>query len=142
MKVGIVRAKFNEAITENLLKGAVDFFKNHNIDYDLYHVPGAFELPFATQQLALADLFDGLVCLGAVIRGETPHFDYVCQVVSHGIMEVSLSYDVPVTFGVLTTDTVEQAEQRSGEKTNNKGYEASKSLLDMIKFSDNVAQGD
>ena len=127
MKVAIVASRFNEFITSKLIGGAEDCLLRHGADSDdltLAWVPGAFEIPLAAQKLAKSGKYDAVVCVGAVIRGATPHFDYVCAEASKGIAHVSLETGVPVAFGVLTTDNIEQAVERAGTKAGNKGADA------------------
>ena len=137
IKVGIVAARFNEFITSKLIGGALDGLKRHDVkeeDVDLVWVPGAFEIPVAAQKLAQSGRYDAVICLGAVIRGNTSHYDYVCAEVSKGIAQVSLSAGMPVMFGVLTTDTIEQAIERAGTKAGNKGYDCALSAIEMVNL--------
>lgn len=137
-KIAIVAARFNGMITEKLLEGAKDaFLRNGGSEENLeiIWVPGAFEIPFASQKLAKLNRFSAIVCLGAVIRGETSHYDYVCSEVSKGISKVSLDYNIPVMFGVLTTDSVEQALNRAGIKAGNKGFECMMGAIEMVGLS-------
>ncbi|MEE0777067.1 MAG: 6,7-dimethyl-8-ribityllumazine synthase, partial [Bacillota bacterium] len=126
LKVAIIAARFNEFITGRLIEGAEDGLVRHGVNTDditLYRVPGAFEIPVAAQKAAGKGDVDAVICLGAVIRGNTPHFDYVAAEVSKGCAQVSLASGKPVVFGVLTTDTIEQAIERAGTKAGNKGYD-------------------
>ena len=126
IKVGIVAARFNEFIVSKLVAGARDGLLRHDVkdeDIDLAWVPGAFEIPLIASKMAKSGKYDAVICLGAVIRGATSHYDYVCSEVSKGIASVSLSSDIPVMFGVLTTDNIEQAIERAGTKAGNKGYD-------------------
>lgn len=126
MKVGIVVARFNEFITSKLLGGALDGLTRHDVpeeNVDVAWVPGAFEIPLIASKMAKSGKYDAVICLGAVIRGATSHYDYVCNEVSKGVAQVSLQSDIPVMFGVLTTDNIEQAIERAGSKAGNKGYE-------------------
>src|SRR6185437_10083522 len=133
LKFAVVVARFNSGITEKLLEGARDAFtKAGAVGIEVFHVPGAFELPLAAQKLAKS--YDGIVALGAVIRGETPHFDYVCDAAAHGLLQVSLETGTPVSFGVLTTDTLAQAEARAGGEHGNKGYDAAMTAIEMARF--------
>ncbi len=137
LKVAIVVSQFNSSITEQLLQGALDVLRRIGITEEtirVIRVPGSFEIPLAAQRLAQKGEFDAIVCLGCVIRGETPHFDYICQQVSRGIGEVGLKSDLPVTFGVITADTLEQAVNRSGPKDGNKGAEAALSAVEMASL--------
>lgn len=123
IKVGIVAARFNEFITSKLVGGALDGLKRENVkdeDIDVAWVPGAFEIPLIASKMAKSRKYDAIICVGAVIRGSTSHYDYVCSEVSKGIAQVSLANDLPVMFGVLTTDTIEQAIERAGTKAGNK----------------------
>lgn len=140
LKVGIIVSRFNKFITEKLLDGAVDGFRSHGGEEDkltVVHVPGAFEIPLVAERLAASGKFDALVCLGAVIRGETPHFDYVCDAVTRGIGDAVQTHKIPIGFGVLTTDDVQQAMERAGAKDANKGYEA---LLTAVEMADVIRQ--
>lgn len=137
LKVAIVVARFNDFVTTKLLNGAIDALKRNGVsdsDIDIIWVPGAFEIPLATQLLAEKKQYDGLIALGAVIRGETAHFDYVCSGVATGIATVNLKTEVPTMFGVLTTDTIDQAMNRAGLKGGNKGSDCVLSLLEMINL--------
>ena len=135
VKIGIVVARFNEFITGKLLAGAVDGLKRHNVEednIDVAWVPGAFEIPLIASKMAKSKKYDAVICLGAVIRGATSHYDYVCSEVSKGIATVSLNSDIPVMFGVLTTDNIEQAIERAGSKAGNKGYDCALSAIEMV----------
>ncbi|MFW5789649.1 MAG: 6,7-dimethyl-8-ribityllumazine synthase [Bacillota bacterium] len=137
LKVGIVTARFNEFISSKLLTGAKDALIRHGVeedDIDIAWVPGAFEIPLTAKKMAANDKYDGVICLGAVIRGATPHFDYVCAEVSKGIATVGLDTEKPVMFGVITTDTIEQAIERAGTKAGNKGFEAAVGMLEMANL--------
>jgi len=137
LKVGIVVARFNGFIAERLLEGALDALVRHGADdknIDVARVPGAFEIPLATARMAQSGKYDALICLGAVIRGSTPHFDYVASEVSKGVAQVSLSSGVPVAFGVLTTDTIEQAVERAGTKAGNKGFDAAMTAIETVNL--------
>jgi len=136
-KVAIIASRFNHLITDRLIEGAKDAFlrnggKEENLSLIL--VPGAFEIPFGLKKAIKSNKFDGIVCLGAIIRGATPHFDYVAAEATKGIANVTLQSDMPVTFGLLTTDTIEQAIERAGTKAGNKGFEAMLSLIEMINL--------
>lgn len=136
-KVGIVVSRFNSFICERLLEGATDTLVRHNAadeDIDVVRVPGAFEIPLVAKKLATSGRYDGVICLGAVIRGATPHFDYVCSEVSKGVASVSLDTDIPIAFGVITTDTIEQAIERAGSKAGNKGAEAAMVVIEMLNL--------
>ncbi len=137
IRIGIVVARFNEFITSKLLDGALDGLKRHNVaddSIDIAWVPGAFEIPLIASKMAKSGKYDAVICLGAVIRGSTSHYDYVCSEVSKGIANVSLKNDIPVMFGVLTTDNIEQAIERSGSKAGNKGYECALGAIEMINL--------
>ena len=137
VKIGIVVARFNEFITGKLLAGAVDGLKRHNVEednIDVAWVPGAFEIPLIASKMAKSKKYDAVICLGAVIRGATSHYDYVCSEVSKGIETVSLNSDIPVMFGVLTTDNIEQAIERAGSKAGNKGFECATGAIEMINL--------
>jgi 6,7-dimethyl-8-ribityllumazine synthase len=136
-KIAIISARFNHLITDRLVEGAKDAHLRHGgdeEDLDLVLVPGAFELPIALERLLNSGKYDAVCCLGAVIRGATPHFDYVSAEATKGIASVSLKYGKPVAFGLLTTDTIEQAIERAGTKAGNKGFEAMVSLIEMIQL--------
>ncbi len=137
LKFAIIVGRFNEFIGSKLLSGAMDGFKRHGVEeenIDIIWVPGAFEIPLVAKKLAQTKKYDAVICLGAVIRGATPHFDYVSNEVSKGIANVSLETEVPVIFGVLTTDTIEQAIERAGTKIGNKGYDAAVSSIEMANL--------
>lgn len=137
IKVGIVAARFNESITSKLLSGALDGLKRHNVEEDdisVAWVPGAFEIPLIASKMAKSGKYDAVICLGAVIRGSTTHYDYVCSEVSKGIASVSLASDIPVLFGVLTTENIEQAIERAGTKAGNKGYDCALSAIEMVNL--------
>ncbi len=137
MKVAIVASRFNEFIVQKLVGGAVDGLVRHNAaeeDITLAWVPGAFEIPLVAKKLAKSGNYDAVICLGAVIRGETSHYDYVCAEVSKGIAQVELESGIPVMFGILTTDTIEQAVQRAGSKAGNKGYDCALGAIEMVNL--------
>ena len=137
IKVGIVAARFNEFIVSKLIGGAVDGLVRHDVPEDnitLAWVPGAFEIPLVAKKMAESGKYDAVICLGAVIRGATSHYDYVCSEVSKGIAQVSMSASVPVMFGVVTTDTIEQAIERAGTKAGNKGYDCAIGALEMVNL--------
>ena len=136
-KIAIVAARFNEFITSKLIGGAEDILRRHEVqddDINLFWVPGAFEIPLIAKKLAQSKKYDAVITLGAVIKGSTPHFDYVCAEASKGIASVSLSTEKPVIFGVLTTDTIEQAIERAGTKAGNKGYDAAVTTIEMANL--------
>lgn len=137
LKVGIIVARFNEFIGSKLLSGAIDGLVRHGMnedDIEVAWVPGAFEIPVAAQKMAQSKKYDAIICLGAVIKGSTSHYDYVCAEVSKGVASVSLQYGLPVMFGVLTTDNIEQAIERAGTKAGNKGYDCSLSAIEMANL--------
>ena len=137
MKVAIVAARFNEFIVSKLVSGAIDCLKRHEINDDdltLAWVPGGFEIPVAAKKLAETGKYDAIICLGAVIRGATPHFDYVCAEASKGIAQVSMQYGLPVLFGVLTTNSIEQAIERAGTKAGNKGVDCAMAAMEMVNL--------
>ena len=137
IRVGIVAARFNEFITSKLVGGALDGLKRHNVkeeDIDGAWVPGAFEIPLIASKMAKSKKYDAVICVGAVIRGSTSHYDYVCSEVSKGIAQVSLASSVPVMFGVLTTDTIEQAIERAGTKSGNKGFDCATGAIEMVNL--------
>ncbi len=137
LKVGLLVSRFNSFISDRLLEGATDALIRHGASEDnltVARVPGAFELPVAAKKMVDTGKFDAVICLGAVIRGATPHFDYVSAEVSKGIASVSLDSGVPVAFGVLTTDNIEQAVERAGTKSGNKGFEAAVSAIEMVNL--------
>lgn len=138
IKIGIVAARFNEFIVSKLVSGAQDGLVRHGVnddDIDLAWVPGAFEIPLVAKKMAKSGKYDAVICLGAVIRGATSHYDYVCAEVSKGIANVSLETEIPVMFGVVTTDNIEQAIERAGTKAGNKGYDCALGAIEMINLS-------
>lgn len=137
MRVGIVAARFNEFITSKLLSGAMDGLIRHDVQEEDIHVawvPGAFEIPLIASKMAGSGKYDAVICLGAVIRGSTSHYDYVCNEVSKGIAAVGLDSGIPVLFGVLTTENIEQAIERAGTKAGNKGYDCALSAIEMVNL--------
>lgn len=137
IKIGIVCARFNEFIVSKLLSGALDALQRHNIKDDNIHiawVPGSFEIPLIASKMASSKKYDAVICLGAVIRGSTSHYDYVCAEVSKGIASVSLKSDIPVMFGVLTTENIEQAIERAGTKSGNKGFDSAIGAIEMVNL--------
>lgn len=137
MKVGIVAGRFNEFITSKLVGGAMDGLIRHDVkdeDVDIAWVPGAFEIPLVASKMAKSGKYDAVICLGAVIRGDTTHYDYVCNEVSKGIATVSLESGIPVMFGVLTTENIEQAIARAGSKGGNKGYDCALGAVEMVNL--------
>jgi len=143
LKFAIVAGRFNEFITNKLIGGALDALKRHGADennIELVWVPGSFEIPLIAKKLAEQKRFDAVICLGAVIRGATPHFDYVSSEVSKGVANVGLETGVPVIFGVLTTDTIEQAIERAGTKAGNKGFDAAMTAIETANLVKQLAQ--
>ena len=137
LKVGIIVARFNEFIGSKLLSGAIDGLVRHGMneeDIEVAWVPGAFEIPVAAQRMAQSKKYDAIICLGAVIKGATSHYDYVCAEVSKVVASVSLQFGLPVMFGVLTTDNIEQAIERAGTKAGNKGYDCALSAIEMANL--------
>jgi len=137
LKFGIAVSRFNSIICDRLVEGAIDALLRHGAVSNNIHivrVPGVFEIPMAARKMAGADLYDAVICLGTVIRGATPHFDYVSAEVTKGVAAVGLQYYIPVTFGVLTTDNLEQAIERAGTKAGNKGYDAAVSAIEMVNL--------
>lgn len=137
MKVGIIASRFNEIIVNKLLGGAVDGLVRHGVEEDnitAAWVPGAFEIPIAASRMARSGKYDAVICVGAVIRGDTTHYDYVCNEVTKGVAQVGLSTGVPVLFGVLTTENIEQAIARAGSKAGNKGYDCALSAIEMVNL--------
>ena len=137
IRVGIVASRFNEFITSRLLSGALDCLRRHEVpedDITVAWVPGAFEIPLIASRMAASRRYDAVICLGAVIRGSTSHYDYVCSEVSKGVATVALQSDIPVLFGVLTTDTIEQAVERAGTKAGNKGSECAQGAIEMVNL--------
>lgn len=138
LRFGIVVGRFNEFITSRLLSGALDALKRHGVedtDVEVAWVPGAFELPVITKKMAESGKYDAVITLGTVIRGATPHFDYVCNEAAKGVAAVALQTGVPTIFGVLTTDTIEQAVERAGTKAGNKGWESAASAIEMANLT-------
>jgi len=137
LKFGVVASRFNEFIVGKLVEGALDALKRHGAadgDIEIAWVPGAFEIPMAAQKMASSGKYDAVICLGAVIRGSTPHFDYVAAEVSKGIAHVGLATGVPTIFGVVTTDSIEQAIERAGTKAGNKGFDAANTAVEMANL--------
>jgi 6,7-dimethyl-8-ribityllumazine synthase len=140
-RFAIVVGRFNEFITEEMLDGALDTLRRHGADMDavtVMHVPGSLEIPVVAQKCARSGDYDAVICIGAVIRGATDHFDYVCSGVSSGTMQASLDTEVPVIFGVITTDTIQQAIERAGTKAGNKGSDASATAIEMVNLMDEI----
>jgi len=142
-KFALIASRFNDFITDKLVSGAVDALLRSGArdeDIDIVKVPGAFEIPLLAKKMAAKTRYDAIICLGAVIRGATPHFDYVSAEVSKGVAMVSLEADIPVIFGIITTDTIEQAIERAGTKAGNKGWSAAMSAIEMANLTDVVQQ--
>lgn len=143
IKIGIVAARFNEFIVSKLVSGALDGLARHDVaedDIDIAWVPGAFEIPLIASKMAKCGKYDAVICLGAVIRGSTSHYDYVCSEVSKGIANVSLNSGIPVMFGVLTTENIEQAIERAGTKAGNKGYDCALGAIEMVNLIREIEQ--
>ncbi|MGN1042315.1 MAG: 6,7-dimethyl-8-ribityllumazine synthase [Christensenellales bacterium] len=143
IKIGMVVSRFNEFITSKLTEGATDGLLRHGVgedDIDIAYVPGAFEIPLVASKLAQSKRYDAIICLGAVIRGNTSHYDYVCNEVSKGIASVSLTYGLPVIFGILTTENIEQAIERAGTKAGNKGFDAAVSAIETVNLLRNIEE--
>ena len=141
VKIGIVAGRFNEFITSKLVGGAVDVLKRNDVneeDIDIAWVPGAFEIPLITKKMAESKKYDTIITLGAVIKGSTPHFDYVCAEVSKGVAQISLQTGLPIMFGVLTTNNIEEAIERAGTKAGNKGSDVAFGALEMIDLIKNI----
>ncbi len=136
-KVAIVTSRFNDLVTKELNGGAIDCLKRHGAaedDIDIFWVPGAFELPAVAKKIVATGKYDGIICIGAVIRGATPHFDMVANEATKGIAQVAMQADIPVVFGVLTTDSIEQALERAGTKAGNKGWDAALTAVEMMNL--------
>ncbi|SHJ03929.1 6,7-dimethyl-8-ribityllumazine synthase [Butyrivibrio fibrisolvens DSM 3071] len=141
MKVGIVASRFNEIIVNKLVGGAVDGLRRHGVEEEniiAAWVPGAFEIPLIAQKMAASGKYDAVIAVGAVIRGSTSHYDYVCNEVSKGVAQASLSTGVPVLFGVITTENIEQAIERAGSKAGNKGYDCALAAIEMVNLVDQI----
>lgn len=137
LRIGIIVSRFNDFIVSKLLEGALDGLQRHNVSEEnitVARVPGAFEIPLVAQKMAASAQYDAIICLGAVIRGATTHYDYVCAEVSKGIAHVSLATGVPVIFGILTTENIEQAIERAGTKSGNKGFESALNAIEMANL--------
>jgi 6,7-dimethyl-8-ribityllumazine synthase len=145
IRIGIVAARFNEFITSKLLSGALDALIRHEVkeeNIEVAWVPGAFEIPLIASKMAKSRQYDAIICLGAVIRGSTTHYDYVCSEVSKGIAHVSLNSDIPVMFGVLTTESIEQAIERAGTKAGNKGFDCATGAIEMVNLIRELGSND
>ncbi len=137
LKIGIIASRFNEFITTKLVDGCLNALIRHGAkeeDIEMVRVPGAFEIPYLAKKMAYSKKYDAIICLGVVIRGETPHFNYICNEVSKGIATISLETGIPVIFGVITSDTIEQAIERAGTKSGNKGFDAALSAIEMANL--------
>ena len=144
LKFGIVLSRFNNFINERLLEGALDALKRSGAeeeDCTVARVPGAFEIPLAAKKMAKSGRYDAILCLGCVIRGATPHFEYIATEVTKGIAHLSLENEVPISFGVLITDTIEQAIERAGTKVGNKGFDAAMSAIEMVNLMKEIGKG-
>lgn len=144
LKVGIAVSRFNDLLSSRLLSGATDALKRHGVaaeDIDVAWVPGGFELPLVATRLAASDRYDAVIALGVIIRGGTPHFDYVAAEVAKGVAQASLATEVPVLFGVITADTIEQAVERAGTKSGNKGWDAALAAIEMSRLMDSLDAG-
>lgn len=144
LRIGIAISRFNELITRSLLTGALDGLERHGIapeNISIVWVPGAFEVPLIAKQMAASERYDAIICLGAVIRGATPHFDYVCAQNASGIAKVSSDYNLPVIYSVLTTNTIEEAIERAGTKAGNKGYDGAVAAIEMANLMRQLASG-
>lgn len=142
IKIGIIVSRFNNFISEKLLDGALDGLRSHGAEENeisIVRVPGAFEIPLLAQRMAESGKFDALICLGAVIRGDTPHFEYISEAVTRGIGKAIWQHEIPIAFGILTTNTVEQAMERSGSKDANKGYEAALVAIEMVSVTRQIS---
>lgn len=142
LRLGIIVSRFNEFFTRKLLEGAQDALLRHGVDeqdIDVAWVPGAFEIPLTAQKMAQTDKYDAIVCLGAVVRGATPHFEYIAAEVTKGIAKVGLDTGLPISYGVITTDTLEQAIERAGTKSGNKGFDAAVEAIEMANLFKNLA---
>ncbi len=140
-KFAIIISRFNEFIGQKLLEGAIDCLKRHDCKedhFDVYRVPGAFEIPIIADKLAIGKKYNAIICLGAVIKGATPHFDYIASAASEGILRTSLKYETPISFGVLTTDNIEQAIERAGAKSGNKGWDAALTAIEMANLINKI----
>lgn len=141
LKFALVASRFNDFIVDRLVSGAIDYLKRHgseDSDLTLYRVPGAFEMPLVAKKLAASGSFDGVICLGAIIRGATPHFDFVAAEAAKGLAAGSMDTGVPIGFGVLTTDSLEQAIERAGSKAGNKGVEAASAVLETVRLMEQI----
>ena len=140
IKISIVASQFNEIIVESLIKSSIETLEKNGYqsDPEIFKVPGAYELPLAVKNIAHKKQPNGIIALGAIVRGATPHFDYIAAETSLGLMQVSLEFNIPVGFGVLTCDTMEQAIERSGDGSGNKGIESTEAVLGMIEFQENL----
>jgi len=147
LKIAIVVSRFNSFITDRLLEGALDALKRHGAeekDVEIYKVPGSFEIPLIAKLLVKKTNIDGVICLGAVIKGATPHFHYVANEVTKGIAQIALDFEKPVTFGIITSDNIEQAIERAGTKSGNKGYDAAMSVIELLNLikDNNLCEGE
>ena len=137
VSLAVVVSRFNDFVSGKLLDGALDYLRRHDTDMDevdIFWVPGAFEIPLVAKKLAKSKMYDGIICLGAVIRGDTPHFSYIAAEVTKGIAQTALETETPIAYGILTTDTIEQAIERAGTKAGNKGWLAAETALEMVSL--------
>lgn len=137
LKIGIIVSRFNEFITSKLVDGCLDALIRHGVkeeDLEIVKVPGSFEIPYLAKKMAISKKYDAIICLGVVIRGQTPHFNYICNEVAKGIANVSLESGIPVIFGVITSDTIEQAIERAGTKSGNKGFDAALAAMELANL--------
>ncbi|MDI6689616.1 MAG: 6,7-dimethyl-8-ribityllumazine synthase [Actinomycetota bacterium] len=136
-KFGIIVSRFNEFLSKRLLEGAMDALKRHDArdeNIEVVWTPGSFEIPLIARRMALSKRYDGLICLGVILRGDTPHFEYICSEVAKGIAKINLDTGVPISFGIITADTIEQAIERAGTKSGNKGWQAAMSTIEMVNL--------
>ncbi|MEW6189064.1 MAG: 6,7-dimethyl-8-ribityllumazine synthase [Actinomycetota bacterium] len=136
-KFGIIVSRFNEFLSKRLLEGAMDALKRHDAqdeNIEVVWTPGSFEIPLIARRVALSKRYDGLICLGVILRGDTPHFEYICSEVAKGIAKINLDTGVPISFGIITADTIEQAIERAGTKSGNKGWQAAMSTIEMVNL--------
>ncbi len=141
LKYGIIVSRFNNFITDRLLDGAVDALSRSGVKEDeieIFRVPGAFEIPLAAKKIAVSKKYDAIICLGAVIRGETPHFDFVANEVTKGIAQLNLEYSLPISYGIITADNTDQAVERSGNKMGNKGFSSAQSAIELLNLFNNA----
>ncbi len=141
LKYGIIVSRFNNFITDRLLDGAVDALSRSGVkddEIEIFRVPGAFEIPLAAKKIAVSKKYDAIICLGAVIRGETPHFDFVANEVTKGIAQLNLEYSLPISYGIITADNTDQAVERAGNKMGNKGFSSAQSAIELLNLFNNA----